>query len=123
MICPTMSRSEQLHIMIMVQNYGANILTAELNADNNLLGLHSAFLGLHSSPVGPSLLQFERWLGGPMRHRSHPGYYLVCVLLCLSATVFAQSPRPASFLSAVDYAAGSRPYSVGVGDFNGDGKL
>ena len=46
---------------------------------------------------------------------------VITLVVCLNA-VWAQSPPPASFLPAVNYGVGSEPWSVAVGDFNGDGK-
>jgi len=57
-----------------------------------------------------------------MRRRVRPSCFLVPIILSLIATTFAQSPPPVSFQAAVNYAAGSNPWSVAVGDFNGDGK-
>ncbi len=50
------------------------------------------------------------------------GVLVTLLVVACSIAVLAQSP-PASFLPAVNYGAGSSPYFVAVGDFNGDGKL
>ena len=47
---------------------------------------------------------------------------VVTLLILCSTTVLAQAPPPVSFLPAVNYSVGSHPYTVVVGDFNGDGK-
>jgi len=46
-------------------------------------------------------------------------------LIAVSHLAFAAlaSAQTVSFLDHVDFAAGSGPISVAVGDFNGDGKL
>ena len=43
--------------------------------------------------------------------------FLACLFLLLPAQL------PAQFQPHVDYATGTYPFSVAVGDFNGDGKL
>ena len=48
---------------------------------------------------------------------------VVTLLMVCSIAVLAQTPPPVSFLAASVYPAGAEPYSVAVGDFNGDGKL
>src|SRR5215469_6335377 len=46
---------------------------------------------------------------------------IALIFVCVS-TVFGQTPPQASFAAAVNYAVGTTPYSVAVGDFNGDGR-
>jgi VCBS repeat protein/Big-like domain-containing protein/FG-GAP repeat protein len=57
-----------------------------------------------------------------MRPRSHTSYWFLSVILsCFAATTFSQSP-PVSFRAPRAYDVGTNPYSVVVGDFNGDRK-
>ena len=48
------------------------------------------------------------------------GFVFALLFVCLNHAV-AQTPPPVSFQAGRDYAAGSHPSSVAVGDFNGDG--
>ncbi len=43
-------------------------------------------------------------------------------LAVLVVALLASVPLEAGFATAVNYAAGTNPFSVAVGDFNGDGK-
>ena|SRR5437763_7161617 len=49
-------------------------------------------------------------------------YFLVPIICFLITTTFAQSPPPVSFAAVVNYAVGTNPQSVALGDFNGDGR-
>ena len=53
---------------------------------------------------------------------TRPTMIVVSLLMVCSITVLAQAPPPVSFLPAVNYGVGANPFSVAVGDFNGDGK-
>lgn len=45
----------------------------------------------------------------------------IAALVSLAITMPALAQCPLSFAAAANYAAGSSPYSVAVGDFNADG--
>jgi hypothetical protein len=57
-----------------------------------------------------------------MRSKLYAGCWMGAIMFCVAATASSQTVPPASFQAARTYAAGSTPYSVAVGDFNGDGK-
>jgi hypothetical protein len=47
---------------------------------------------------------------------------LLALALAAGSAASAQAQCVSSFLTAINYAAGTRPYSIAYGDFNGDGK-
>ncbi len=59
-----------------------------------------------------------------IRSMSSRALLLLPPLLLLCGTVpSARAQCPLSFAAASNYAAGTQPYSVAVGDFNADGRL